>query len=415
MLIVLCLCSSVNILGFQVRLGPDQRGFPGRVAVQEQLALPVWPVVPGVISLGLEKLGFSYLGKRLLKSLGGRVVPMSLPDAVSPFLLLVHHRHSFTPLDPFRAITNLFLPEGFSAHPHSGFDTLTYCIEGGLRHRCSQGLAMAYGDGDAQWMRAGRGTIHEEMWDIDHGPEKKERFQRIELFQIWLDLPPDYKLVEPRTEILPRTDVPTVMCAATGTAVRVLAGKVFNTGEVPMCVQGPGTSRGIALSPMSVLHVMVPAGKTTDMVMCTDESDGFFNGVCSAFIYIAEGALQDSNGTSTLVTSGNSLIQMWDSAAGTIVRDEVMPARIRLAAAPGDEDLSALILIGEGVTDGRAAKNGPFVARDAETLGKVGRAFSRVNEANGFWRPDMSDSEWRTHVENLDLQEILKQELDLAN
>lgn len=81
---------------------------------------------------------------------------MSLSESpLSPFLLLAHHCHSFTPLDPFRAITNLILPEGFPAHPHSGFDTVTYCLEGGLRHRDSEGLGMAYGDGEVQWMRAG--------------------------------------------------------------------------------------------------------------------------------------------------------------------------------------------------------------------------------------------------------------------
>lgn len=99
----------------------------------------------------------------------------------SPFLLLVHHTHSFMPLDPLRLATSLFLPEGFPAHPHSGFDTVTYCIEGGLRHRDSEGLKMTYGDGDTQWMRAGRGVIHEEMWDTGG----YWNFKKIEIFQLW--------------------------------------------------------------------------------------------------------------------------------------------------------------------------------------------------------------------------------------
>lgn len=76
------------------------------------------------------------------------MVPMQLSDAnLSPFLLLAHHTHSFMPLDPFREATKLFLPEGFPAHPHSGFDTVTYCIQGGLRHRDSEGVQMTYGNG----------------------------------------------------------------------------------------------------------------------------------------------------------------------------------------------------------------------------------------------------------------------------
>jgi len=64
------------------------------------------------------------------------------------------------PLDPFRAFTKFILPEGFPAHPHSGFGTLTYTINGGLKHRDSEGLAMTYKNGDAQWMKAGRGKAY---------------------------------------------------------------------------------------------------------------------------------------------------------------------------------------------------------------------------------------------------------------
>lgn len=91
---------------------------------------------------------------------GGRVIPMSFISAdsistsqpLSPFLLLVHHQHSFMPFDPTRTITNLFLPEGFPAHPHSGFSTVTITIDGGLKHRDSEGIIMDYGDGDTQCM-----------------------------------------------------------------------------------------------------------------------------------------------------------------------------------------------------------------------------------------------------------------------
>ena len=63
-----------------------------------------------------------------------------------------------------------FLPlQGFPAHPHRGFETVTMTLKGGLRHRDSFGMKQEYGDGDVQWLTAGRGMLHEEMWTSDEG------------------------------------------------------------------------------------------------------------------------------------------------------------------------------------------------------------------------------------------------------
>lgn len=123
------------------------------------LKLPVWPVWGGVLAQVADWCGSPSISEKITSSIGGRVVPMTNlnEQQISPFLLLAHHSHSFTPFDPLRAITKFILPEGFPAHPHSGFDTVTYCIDGGLKHRDSEGLEMSYGDGDVQWMSAARG------------------------------------------------------------------------------------------------------------------------------------------------------------------------------------------------------------------------------------------------------------------
>lgn len=115
------------------------------LAVDEWPAIPVWP------SWG-----------------GGRVVPMSFdPSLADPFLLLAHHKHSFSPCDPlrgpFKAVGGaLGLPyvgdEGFAMHPHRGIDILTYVLDGsdGFRHRDSLGGECMYRGGAAQFMRSGR-------------------------------------------------------------------------------------------------------------------------------------------------------------------------------------------------------------------------------------------------------------------
>lgn len=139
------------------------------------------------------------------------MVPISPdPSIADPFLLLAHHKHSFTPGDPlrgpFRAVGGaLGLPyvgdEGFKMHPHRGIDILTYVLDGsdGFRHRDSLGGQAVYRGGAAQFMRSGRGALHEEMWETS-----PDRTTRIELFQLWVNLPSRLKMQEPAIRYLGR-------------------------------------------------------------------------------------------------------------------------------------------------------------------------------------------------------------------
>ena len=96
---------------------------------------------------------------RLEDAFGGRVAPIQFdPREADPFILLVHHRHAFRPLDFLRPLFSAaIMPEGFPAHPHRGFETVTYVLPGraGMVHRDSEGCRMRYGDGAVQWMTAG--------------------------------------------------------------------------------------------------------------------------------------------------------------------------------------------------------------------------------------------------------------------
>jgi len=154
------------------------------VSIDEHPAIPVWPTWAG-----------------------GRVVPVSLTEygrLSDPYLLLAHHKHWFDPRDPLRKPFQKFgqitgLPyidvEGFSMHPHRGFDILTYILDGsdGFRHRDSLGeTTCTYRGGTAQWMRCGSGVLHEEFWET-----KQDRRTDIELFQIWINLPKTQKMDKP--------------------------------------------------------------------------------------------------------------------------------------------------------------------------------------------------------------------------
>lgn len=170
---------------------------PRRVSrVEKPGRLPVWPVANGIVACALDVVGLEGLAAKIEESFGGRVAPMMLDvQEADPFVLLVHHRHAFDPWDPIRPLFRAILPEGFPAHPHRGFETVTATISGGLSHRDSMGVKEEYGDGDVQWLTAGRGILHEEMWWHPKGRD-------CELYQLWVNSPSKAKGVSPSTTIL---------------------------------------------------------------------------------------------------------------------------------------------------------------------------------------------------------------------
>ena len=105
---------------------------PRKVKSTEKFArLPVWPVWSGVALFFLSKLIGEETAAKVEDAIGGRVCPnfFNPPESTSPFIMLVHHRHSFAPWDPIRYIQRTFFPEGFPAHPHRYVCMIIYaCI-----------------------------------------------------------------------------------------------------------------------------------------------------------------------------------------------------------------------------------------------------------------------------------------------
>lgn len=93
---------------------------------------------------------------------------------------------------------------GFPGHPHRGFETVTYVRKGLIDHSDSLGAAARFGRGDVQWLTAGKGIVHAEMFPL----LDQDRPNPLELFQIWLNLPAADKLVEPYFTMFWDRDVP---------------------------------------------------------------------------------------------------------------------------------------------------------------------------------------------------------------
>jgi quercetin 2,3-dioxygenase len=192
-------------------------------------------------------------GVRLTRVIGG---PM-LPD-LDPFLLL----------DEFGTDRPEDYIAGFPEHPHRGFETVTYMLDGRMRHRDNHGNEGLLTPGSVQWMTAGRGLVHSEM------PEQQEG--RMRGFQLWVNLPAKEKMTQPRYQEFPAERIPVVQVAP-GVRVKVIAGAVGDT-------QGP---------------ISQPATDPVYLDIALDAGNGWEYSLPeghSAFAYVFEGAANVGEG-----------------------------------------------------------------------------------------------------------------------
>lgn len=125
--------------------------------------------------------------------------------------------NDFTLKDGWRMYHGTTIP-GFPYHPHRGFETITIVNKGYCDHSDSLGAAGRFGEGDVQWMTAGRGVQHSEMFPLLKDNEENT----LELFQIWLNLPKASKFVEPHFKMLWHEDIPVVK--EDNAEIKVIAG-----------------------------------------------------------------------------------------------------------------------------------------------------------------------------------------------
>jgi redox-sensitive bicupin YhaK (pirin superfamily) len=142
-----------------------------------------------------------------------RPLPGPAVEQIDPFLFLNHHGpQTYAP-------GNRGLP--FGPHPHRGFETVTFILEGELTHRDSAGHESVIRAGGVQWMTAGSGLVHAEI-----SPEEfKQRGGPLEILQLWVNLPARFKLTKPRYVGLQREDIPAIPTADGKGMVNLIAGE----------------------------------------------------------------------------------------------------------------------------------------------------------------------------------------------
>jgi redox-sensitive bicupin YhaK (pirin superfamily) len=244
-----------------------------------------------------------------------RVIGTPQLDMLDPFLML----------DEFGTDQPEDYLAGFPEHPHRGFETVTYMLDGRMRHKDNHGNEGLLVPGSVQWMTAGRGLVHSEM------PEQQEG--RMRGFQLWVNLPAQDKMVEPRYQEFAPDAIP-VAAPREGVRVKIIAGVVDG---VRGPIEQPATEPlylDIALQPGSTWEYTLPDGH-------------------NAFAYVFEGAASVGSGDDARVLSTHELAVLGGGE------------RFLVSATKG---AARLILVAGRPLREPVARHGPFVMNTREQV-----------------------------------------------
>lgn len=253
-------------------------------------------------------------GVLLRRSFGPKV-----SNLFDPFLLFDHFAFNDPLEGPIR---------GFPTHPHRGIETVTYMLDGQVRHRDSLGNAGEIGPGAVQWMTSGRGILHEEM--PQRGPNGV-----IYGFQLWVNLPARLKMSQPRYQEISGGTIPSL--EKDGVTVRVVAGEYEGVG-------GPATE--IAAQPV-YMDVRIEAGREFEI----DVPRGH---TALAYVFEGLGFIHDGDTGDGTPVPGVHMVKFTDGE------------RIKVSAAE-DQHVRFMLIAGAPFKE-PIAPYGPFVMNTQEEI-----------------------------------------------
>jgi len=238
-------------------------------------------------------------------------------------------------VDPFLMLDEFYSDNpddylaGFPSHPHRGFETVTYMLDGHMRHEDHLGNQGDLGPGDAQWMTAGRGVIHSEM------PQQTEG--RMRGFQLWINLPAKEKMKPAAWRDIPAAEMPVVALVG-GATVKVIAG-TFGHAAGPI----NGVAGAMATDP-TYLDVALPAREAFSMPLTPGHN---------AFLYVYEGDAE--------VGPAGSAKRLPHRAAGVLSDGE----EVRVQA--GEKGVRFLLLAAKPLHE-PVVQYGPFVMNTRQEI-----------------------------------------------
>ncbi len=253
-----------------------------------------------------------------------RSFPNSFISEFDPFLLL--DEIGPTDIKPGKQ-------KGFPNHPHRGFETVTYLLEGKFEHKDSQGHVGTISAGDVQWMTAGAGVIHSEM------PEKEfsKNGGKLHGFQLWVNLPKSNKMMKPRYQEISQSKIPIGTTENGSVTVKVIAGESLGAKAVIDTI-----------TPIMYLHFKLEPGSR--IIQPVPEEYNVF-----AYVIKGKGVFEQNN-NNKIVEKGNLIIFEKDGKAAYIqaIEDSQMPLE--------------LLLIGGIPLRESIARYGPFVMNTQQEI-----------------------------------------------
>ena len=259
-----------------------------------------------------------------------RLIGTAELDMVDPFLLL----------DAFGSDEPNDYIGGFPPHPHRGFETVTYLLEGKMRHKDNAGNEGVIESGGVQWMTAGKGIVHSEMPEQENG--------MLQGFQLWVNLPAENKMTEPAYQEFSASEVP-LETWENGTEIRVVA------GTTEKGITGP--VKNAYVSPLFMDVSLATSDSFAQAVNATDNT----------FIYVIEGDLEI--GTKQQVLAEKTL--------GILEPGEQILVKAKTGIATGAEtgvasSKARFLVVSAKPLNETVARGGPFVMN---TQDQVRQAF----------------------------------------
>lgn len=306
------------------------------------------------------------------------IQPLGFPwETQDPFLFCAYHRdeypagnskmgldseqlqgraigQDFMLKDGWRMYHGTNMP-GFPYHPHRGFETITINKEGVVDHSDSLGAAGRFMGGDVQWMTAGKGIQHSEMFPMIHN----DKGNPLEIFQIWLNLPKTSKMVDPHFKMLWKEEIPIVTHkddANRTTVIDVIAGRINETlAPTPT----PNSWAATTKNAVGVFTVKMEPEATWTLPKTNPDANR------TIFYYTGE----------TLEIEGKTIAsdQMIRSVAG---EDIVINN--------GGKESYLLILEGKPINE-PVVKHGPFVMNTAEEIRETMREYGKTQFGGWPW------------------------------
>jgi len=298
---------------------------------------------------------------------------------VDPFLFCVHHldlypeanEHmgpdasleardigmDFSGAEGWRMYHGSIVP-GFPQHPHRGFETVTFVRQGFIDHSDSLGATARFGRGDVQWLTAGEGIVHCEMFPLldRNGPNT------CELFQIWLNLPAADKMVEPYFTMLWNEDIPRLVAkddAGRTTEVTVIAGALAGLTPPPA---PPSSWASRPEADLAIWHIV--SERDARWTVPPAASDHTVR-----TMYVFEGSLRIGDHTI-------------EAATGTVLQSDV-PVEI----VAGHAGAEALVLQGRPIGE-PVVSHGPFVMNTRAEIEQAFTDYQRTGFGGWPWPTD---------------------------